>query len=721
MDKIINEEVKNDILNAKEGLSTDVDNWLNSLSSGYDGFRQLIDKYGYEDVLCQMAAEHWTDRAFIASKALEAKDFFRHIKRPADKKLTIAFYYRKIANGGAERVTAQLSTILSNIKGADGNVKYRFVLITDEPKLENEYPLNGPIIREFLPDWHECLKEDYRSRYQAWERIISKWDIDIVTSGQWFDPYSLWDMLAVKGQPSKPAFVLHIHNFTMRPYLWDSDYAHAITYFYRLCDASITLSECDREFAELFCSNVHYIPNPVDYLTDNSPSSNKEEHAIVWTGRIDEPKRPMDMVRMMEYVAKEIPDAKLYLVGNGREDLTTALKNETSKLGLEKDIVFTGYTSDVASYYKRASVYVCTSQYEGFPMSIGEALSCSLPVVMYDLPWLTYVKDGRGIKTVPMGRYDLLAKAVIQLLENPDDLKKMGQEGRTHIEEMASFDIAGAWQKVFEGIDPDKTPVRANTDERILFEHLSAYQDRVKKELRELKKELSPSSYKLPDFLTSRIDIKNSGNPENDIELLEMSDPDAAVESPKWIQENGNGLVVKSKKGKLALKLKCLGSGTLYFALRSENITDSSGNKIPIWINYTKFSSGGKDILNSLTPTWHDKPFKYSLDVKDGQIIEMQAEWTPDCAGIGRGVKGYNDAQKKALKLAEDELQKQRKAAKAELKKERELSEALNDQLNGINAAKEELERQLADIRSGLSFKLGRLITYIPRKILGRN
>ena len=708
MDEIINDHEKNSVLSVRESLNAHVNNWLNDITSEYDDFKQLINQYGYEDVLCLMAAEHWGDTNFIASKIQEAKDFFRHIKRPADKKLTIALYHSKIAEGGAERVTALLSTILSNIKGADGNAKYRFVLITDEPKLENEYPLNGPIIREFLPDWHECLKEDYRSRFQAWQHIIEKWDVDAVIYAFWAAPPRLWDMLAVKGQANKPAFVLQLHNFTMIPYLWDSDYAPS--YYYGLCDAAVTLSECDKRFVELFCPNVRYIPNPIAYLTGNSASEAKEEHAIVWTGRLAATKQPMDMVLMMERVVKKVPDAKLYLVGNGEEKLTKSLKDKAAELGLEKNIVFTGFVTDVASYYQRGSIYVCTSQYEGFPMSIGEALSFSLPVVMYDLPWLSCIKDGRGIKTVPMGRYDLLAKSVIQLFENPSELKKIGQEARALIEDMSAFDIAGAWQDVIEKIDPDKTPERAASDERILFEHLSIYQDRVKKRLRQLKQKSTSTSYKILNFVTARIDIKNSAAPENDVEILDISDADAKIKSPDWMRKNGNGRVIKSEKGALSFKLKCTGSGKLSIKLKGNDVRNADGKRIPVWVQYSKLEVDGKVIFDSLTPAWHDRPFTFTLDVSDGQILEVKAEWTPDCAVIGAGAESCRKAQEKTLK-----------SAKAEAEKARNSANTLNAQLAASNAAKDELERQLADIRSGLSFKLGRLITYIPRKILGRN
>ena len=459
-----------------------------SLSAGFD---RLIEVWGFEDVLCTLAEKYWDDQAVLEEKLLRT-NCFRCAKRPSGKKLTVAYYYRCVSNGGAQRVAAELCNLWAAMEDARGEACYRVVLICDEGPQEDEYPLDPRVQREFLPERLESSKGRYRARYRAWQRILEEDSIDVVVSGQWVDVCTLWDLLSVKSHPSRPAFILHDHNFIVTPSKWAGDSALRILRQDQLCDGVVTLSECDESFAKCFCANAKYIPNTLDYVVGNSCGdvSSREEHSIVWAGRFSTEKRPLDLVLMMGELVKLVPDAKLYLVGGGEEDkeLETSLRDAAARLGLEDQIVFIGFTLDVDVWYRKASVAVCTSELEGFPMTIAEELSFSLPIVMYDLPWLSFVKDGRGIETVEQGCYGLMASKVADLLEHPEKARRLGAEGRTQIDDAAGQDVGALWQEVFEGIDPDAKPAAWDSDERILLQYLVEYQESAKRGLRGAKR-----------------------------------------------------------------------------------------------------------------------------------------------------------------------------------------------------------------------------------------
>jgi glycosyltransferase involved in cell wall biosynthesis len=54
-------------------------------------------------------------------------------------------------------------------------------------------------------------------------------------------------------------------------------------------------------------------------------------------------------------------------------------------LGLEESVVFESWQKDLASYYKTADVFVLTSYYEGFGLTLAEAVACGCPIVSTDV------------------------------------------------------------------------------------------------------------------------------------------------------------------------------------------------------------------------------------------------------------------------------------------------------------------------------------------------
>ena len=165
------------------------------------------------------------------------------------------------------------------------------------------------------------------------------------------------------------------------------------------------------------------------------------------------------------------------------------------------------------------------------------------------------------------------------------------------------------------------------------------------------------------EVLYARIDIKNGGADSNDAEVIDISDAAAEVGAPAWMRKNGNGRMIKSGAGTLSFKVKCKGDGKLSISLKGEDVRNAENKRIPIWVDYTKLSVNGKTIFDAVKPAWHDAPQVYSMDVKDGQVIVVQAEWLPDCISVGSGFVNAKKRQDAALSNAKSETQKARKQA----------------------------------------------------------
>ncbi len=129
---------------------------------------------------------------------------------------------------------------------------------------------------------------------------------------------------------------------------------------------------------------------------------------------------------------------------------------------------------------------------------------------------------------------------------------------------------------------------------------------------------------------TARIDMVNLGNQNNCIEILEKSDNFSEISYPKWAKrKTGRGLTILSQKGTLNLKIKCINDGELNIRLRSKDVKDKNQNRFPIYIDYTKCSINGEDILTENTLVNHDNPHLIKRSVKNSEILDIYFEWKP--------------------------------------------------------------------------------------------
>ena len=154
-----------------------------------------------------------------------------------------------------------------------------------------------------------------------------------------------------------------------------------------------------------------------------------------------------------------------------------------------------------------------------------------------------------------------------------------------------------------------------------LFESLANFSSRRKDEL-----------LKLSPYITARLDIKLITKTEQgDFKIVSVSDDKATVWKPAWFNKGGIGYQIQSYAGSLEIVAKATSDGQIYLSLKGLDIRDPKDNstRIPYWVDYTKLTLNGKTVFDKVTPTWHDKPYRYNLNVKAGDEIKIQTEWLP--------------------------------------------------------------------------------------------
>ena len=178
----------------------------------------------------------------------------------------------------------------------------------------------------------------------------------------------------------------------------------------------------------------------------------------------------------------------------------------------------------------------------------------------------------------------------------------------------------------------------------------------------------NPNFYENPDvksllmrFITARVDIFNENASQNAIEVIESSDVHSRILFPDRLKlDNGQGCTIQSSNGHMNLKIRCINDGKLKIKLRGIFTKDKNNNSYPIYIDYNEFKVNGEDIITENTLTWHDNPYVYEKDVKDGEIIDISLRWMP-----------INSSSSSEYKLLLKEIKEQKREIE-KLKREKE-------------------------------------------------
>jgi len=105
---------------------------------------------------------------------------------------------------------------------------------------------------------------------------------------------------------------------------------------------------------------------------------------IVFIGRLDPQKNLPHLVEAFTMLYKKMPNTCLRLIGNG--NLTDAIKKMVEDKGLSECVSFEGVCKDMEKIYAKADMIVLSSEYEGMPNCLIEAIGCGIPIVSYDCP-----------------------------------------------------------------------------------------------------------------------------------------------------------------------------------------------------------------------------------------------------------------------------------------------------------------------------------------------
>ncbi len=139
---------------------------------------------------------------------------------------------------------------------------------------------------------------------------------------------------------------------------------------------------------------------------------------ILMASRLSEEKNIGLAIKAMVEVVKKYPKTGIIIVGSGSEK--NNLKFKIENLKLKDNIILEPWSDDLVSYYKTADLFLLTSNYEGWGMTVVEAMACGCPAVMTDVGCAgELVVNGESGLVAPVGDQAALVSAINKLIVDP--------------------------------------------------------------------------------------------------------------------------------------------------------------------------------------------------------------------------------------------------------------------------------------------------------------
>lgn len=156
-------------------------------------------------------------------------------------------------------------------------------------------------------------------------------------------------------------------------------------------------------------------------------------------GRAERQKRFDLLLETLARVVPSVPRLRLAIVGDG--SLLPALREQARSTGLHDRVIFTGHRTDIADLHNAFDVFVQSSEYEGTPNAVLEAMAMETPVIATDAGGTAELfADGREGLLVPCRDGAALANAIVRALSDPEQSRNRAIAARHRIETELSFD-----------------------------------------------------------------------------------------------------------------------------------------------------------------------------------------------------------------------------------------------------------------------------------------
>ena len=354
--------------------------------------------------------------------------------------MKILFCLGSLQRGGAERVVANLSNYLSK----ENNVS----IVTTVNK-SVEYILDENIKIYTLDDKNIIKNRFIRNikRRNKLKTIINQIKPDIIIS---FLPEPTFRLMSLKMDIPRIISERNDPNTEYKSFT----YYLLMKHLYKRADGFVFQTRQAMEyFDKSIIEKSTIIANPINEKFINRKKIVDKEDIIITTGRLTEQKNQKLLINAFSKVIKKYPSYKLEIYGEG--SLRERLEKQINDLNLSEKVFLLGKVDNIEERLEKAKIFVLTSDYEGMPNALMEAMALKLAVISTNCPCggpETLIDNERNGMLIPTGNEEALVTALETLLGDSEYATELGNEAGKIIEKVNPQKIYKEWEEYIHKI-----------------------------------------------------------------------------------------------------------------------------------------------------------------------------------------------------------------------------------------------------------------------------
>ena len=287
-------------------------------------------------------------------------------------------------------------------------------------------------------------------------QVVKKFNITIVHSHyaipHAFSAYTAKQMLKEEGIDIKIITTLHGTDISLvgKSPSYKSGVEFGINQSHEVSCVSEALKEETLDFFNIK-KKIHVIPNFVTRPKNVVAASNfpTGQPILTHTSNFRKVKRVMDVIEVFHYIRKEIPNAKLILIGEGPEK--EKAQKRTQDLSLENSVHFYGFVENIEDILTSSDIFLLPSENESFGLAALEAMNYKNAIISSNTGGLPEVNQhGKTGFLHEVGDTLSMSQSAIKLLKDRNMLKRFQQNAFDNAKRFRIEEIIPKYEALYE-------------------------------------------------------------------------------------------------------------------------------------------------------------------------------------------------------------------------------------------------------------------------------
>lgn len=354
-------------------------------------------------------------------------------------KLTIGFAIHSLSGGGAERVVSVLTTFFVN--------KNYNVYLINNLREENEYPLDVKVKRHFIGQ-NVCHFRPIASLQRIFRlrQFCKESKLDILVTFMGMNEYGVIATLGLRTN--------NIISIRVAPeILYDTN---TKSFFSRMllsfASGAVFQTEAAKRWFSIGLQNKGtIIGNPICNRF-YSVERKVEKGLLIASGRLSAQKNYPMLLNAISIVLR-YKKVRLEIYGKGEDE--SKLKDLMFELGITSNVTFCGNSNDMPSMLSRADIFLHSSNYEGLPNALMEAMAVGVPCIATDCigggSRMLIGNCERGI-LCPINDENVFAGSILRLLNDETLKERLGDTAKKYATRYLPDNCCKSWEKYINDV-----------------------------------------------------------------------------------------------------------------------------------------------------------------------------------------------------------------------------------------------------------------------------